>query len=185
VAATNPDRSSFFPAIEKKHGLPMSYWFDQMKEIKDLKYPEQMAFLRENHGFSQAHANALVLYSRGNTTSRRFNTLDDYLAPFDEQKQAKAREIFAAITKKYPKSQIVIAWNQPMVKIDDQYVFGLGIQTKHILIAPWGEGVLDEFRPRLEGYDLNRKTIKIPLDWKVDKKLLCDMVAATLKELQA
>jgi uncharacterized protein YdhG (YjbR/CyaY superfamily) len=183
VAATNPDRASYFPAIEKKHGLPMSYWFDQMKEIKDLKYPEQIAYLRENHGFSQAHANALVLYSKGNTTSRRFNTLDDYLASHSAEQQAKAREIFAAITKKYPKSQIVIAWNQPMVKIGDDYVFGLSVQSKYFLIAPWGDGVLDAFRPRLEGYEVNKKTIKVPFDWKVDKKLLCDMVAARLAEI--
>ena len=183
MAATNPDRASYFPAIEKKHGLPMSYWFDQMKEIKDLKYPEQIAYLRENHGFSQAHANALVLYSKGNTTSRRFNTLDDYLTPHGEEQQAKAREIFAAITKKYPKSQIVIAWNTPMVKIGDDYVFGLSVLSKYFLIAPWGDGVLDAFRPRLEGYEVNKKTIKVPFDWKVDKKLLCDMVAARLAEI--
>ena len=60
MADTHPDRESYFPAIEKKHGLPMSYWFDQMKEIGDKKYLEQIAYLRENHGFSQAHANALV-----------------------------------------------------------------------------------------------------------------------------
>ena len=183
MASTNPDRSSYFPAIEKKHGLPMSYWFDQMKEIKDLKYPEQIAYLRENHGFSQTHANALVLYSKGNTTSRRFNTLEDYLAPLDDEKQAKAREIFAAITKKYPKAEIVIAWNQPMVKLEDAYVFGLSTQSKYFLLAPWGTGVLDQFRPRLADYEVNKKTFKVPFDWKVDKKLLCDMVAARLAEI--
>ena len=183
MAPTNPDRSSYFPAIEKKHGLPMSYWFDQMKEIKDLKYPEQIAYLRENHGFSQAHANALVLYSKGNTSSRRFNTLDDYLAPLDVEQQAKVREIFAAITKKFSKSQVVIAWNQPMVKVGDDYVFGLSAQSKYFLLAPWGSGVLDEFRPRLEGYEVNKKTFKVPFDWKVDKKLLCDMVAARIAQI--
>lgn len=28
MAERNPDRSSYFPAIEKKTGQPMSYWFD-------------------------------------------------------------------------------------------------------------------------------------------------------------
>ena len=185
MAASNPDRASYFPAIEKKHGLPMSYWFDQMKEIKDLKYQEQIDYLRENHGFSQAHANALVLYSRGNTTSKRYDTFDDYLAMFDEQKQEKVREIFAVITKKYPKSQIVIAWNKPMTKINDEYVFGLSVESKHILIAPWGDGIIDQFKPRLEGYEVNKKTIKVPFDWKVDKKLLCDMVAVRIAEIDA
>jgi len=182
MAERSPERASYFPLIEKKHGLPMSYWFDQMAEIKGLKYPEQIAYLRENHGFSQAHANALVLYSKGNTTSRRFDTLDDYLAPFDDAKQAKTREIFAAITKKYPKAQIVIAWNQPMVKIGDDYVFGLTVQSTYFLLAPWGTGIIDQFRPRLAAYDVNKKTFKVPFDWKVDKTLLCDMVAARLAQ---
>ena len=31
-----------------------------MKDLEGLKYPEQIAFLKEEHGFSQAYANALV-----------------------------------------------------------------------------------------------------------------------------
>ena len=69
--ATNPDRASYFPAIEKRYGQPMSYWFDQMDEIKDAKYPEQIAYLKENHGFSQTHANALVMYCRGSKSAHR------------------------------------------------------------------------------------------------------------------
>jgi uncharacterized protein YdhG (YjbR/CyaY superfamily) len=72
-----------------------------------------------------------------------------------------------------------------MVKIGDDYVFGLSVQSKYFLIAPWGDGVLDAFRPRLAGYEVNKKTIKVPFDWKVDKKLLCDMVAARLTEIDA
>jgi uncharacterized protein len=179
--AANPDRSSYFPAIEKKYGQPMSYWFDQMEQITDRKYPEQIAFLKENHGFSQAHANALVMYSRGSTSARRHDTLDDYLAPFDETKQTTVRAILKAITSKYRKAEVVIAWNQPMVKLDGQYVFGVSVLTNHILIAPWG-GVLDDFRPRLTGYKVNKKTIQVPVDWKPDVALLRDMVAAQLAD---
>ena len=32
------------------------------------KYPEQIAHLKESNGFSQTHANALVVYSRGSTS---------------------------------------------------------------------------------------------------------------------
>jgi len=67
-----------------------------------------------------------------------------------------------------------------MLKMGKAYVFGISVHTKHILIAPWGAGVLDEFRPRLAGYEVNKKTIKIPVEWKVDKKLLCDMVGASM-----
>ena len=61
----------------------MTYWFDEMTKISDRKYPEQIAYLRENHGFSQAHANALVLYSRGSKSAKRCHTIEEYLAPFD------------------------------------------------------------------------------------------------------
>lgn len=182
--ATNPDRSSYFPAIEKKHGLPMSYWFDQMKEIADQKYPEQIAFLRENHGFSQAHANALVLYSRGSTSARRFNTIDDYLADADETKRNTVLGIFEAIMSAYPKMELVIAWNQPMLKQDGQYVFGVSVLKNHLLMAPWSKDVLDAFGDRLTNYKVNKKTIEIPVDWKIDKKLLRDMAKARLAEIK-
>jgi uncharacterized protein YdhG (YjbR/CyaY superfamily) len=183
--ATNPDRASFFPAIEKKHGLPMSYWHDQMKLIKDLKYPEQIEFLRENHGFSQAHANALVLFSKGNTTSKRFNTIDDYLKPHDATKQKTVKTIFKAIKTKYPKMEIVIAWNQPMLKLGEDYIFGVNVLKNHILIAPIdGEAILLKFAKRLESYEVLKKTVRVPVDWKVDVKLLQDLAAARISALK-
>lgn len=181
--ATNPDRSSYFPAIEKKYGQPMSYWFDQIAEISDRTYQEQIDFLRENHGFSQAHANALVLYSRGSKSAHRVATLDEYLEPCDETKRATVRAIFAAITSKYRKADIVIAWNQPMLKLDGQYIFGVSVATHHILIAPWGDGILEQFRPRLTDYKVNKKTIQVPVDWKPDTKLLRDMAALRIAQL--
>ena len=178
AAADRSDRVSVFPAIEKRYGKPMSYWHREMKKVSGRKYPEQMAFLQSEHGFSRAHANALVQYSRGSTSSRRYATIDDYLAQHDDVKQRTARAILAAITQAYPEAEIVIAWNQPMVKLSGAYVFGLGIFARHILIAPYDSAVIEEFRDRLTGFTLNKKTIKVPVDWDVDPQLLQDMVAA-------
>ncbi len=183
--AADPDRSSHFPSIEKKYGQPMSYWFDQMAEIADRKYPEQIAFLRENHGFSQAHANAVVMYSRGSTTTKRFATFDDYFSKHDEVSQKTARAIFATIKAKYPKMEEVIAWNSPMVKLGDDYIFGLTILKKYILIAPHDGGqILRDLAPMLEGYEVLKKTVRVPSDWKVDKKLLDAMVKARIEQIK-
>ena len=184
MVAKSSDRESYFPAIEKKYGQPMSYWFDQMAERSKWKYPEQIAFLKEEHAFSQAHANALVMYCRGSKTTKRFNTFDDYLKPFDETKCTTVRKVFDAITSKYPKLELVIAWNQPMLKLGDQYVFGLSVHTKHILLAPTNPAVLEQFKSRLEGYEVLKKTFKVPVDWNVDKKLLRDMAAERIAEIQ-
>ena len=181
--APNPDRASYFPAIEKKYGQPMTYWFDHMAQISDRKYAEQIAFLRENHGFSQAHANALVLYSRGSTNAHHVTTIDEYLEPFDDTKRATVRAIFTAITSVHPAASLVIAWNQPMINLNGQYIFGVSVHSHHILIAPWGNDVLEKFRPRLTDYKVNKKTIQVPVDWQPDVALIRDMVDARIAEI--
>lgn len=160
----------------------MSYWFGEMKKIKDLKYPEQIAYLRENHGFSQAHANALVMYSRGNPSTKRYKNYGEFLKTLDADKRATVEAIFTAITTAFPETEIVIAWNQPMVKLGKDYLFGLSVAKEHILIAPWG-GLIEEFLPRLDKYEVNKKTIRVPVDWKVDKRLLKDMIKARIAQL--
>ena len=182
MAEPSGDRESYFPAIEKKYGLPMSYWFEQMETVAGQKYPEQIAFLREGHGFSQAHANALVMYTRGSTSAKRVHTVDGYLAPFDETKRATVLAVLKAITSKWPKAEVVIAWNHPMVKINDTYVFGVSVHTKHILLVPFNADVLVAFGDRLTAYEVNKKTFKVPIDWKVDKKLITDLIAANLSD---
>ena len=67
-------RESHFPAIEKRYGEPMSHWHKVMARVAGKTYPEQMAHLQENHGFSKTHANALVMYTRGSLSARRHAT---------------------------------------------------------------------------------------------------------------
>ena len=57
--------------------------------------------------------------------------------------------------------------------------------TNHLLMASWSKDVLEEFAPRLRDYIINKKTIQIPVDWKVDKKLILDMVAARRAEVES
>jgi len=106
MATSDGDRSKFFPVIEKKHGGPISIWIDRLRELGDAKYPEQIAFLRENHGFSQAHANALVMYVRGSTSSKRFDTPAAYFKTLEPSTAKKIKEIFSSITSTYSDLQL-------------------------------------------------------------------------------
>jgi uncharacterized protein YdhG (YjbR/CyaY superfamily) len=177
------DRTKFFPAIEKKHGGPMSIWLDRLAELGDAKYPEQIAYLRENHGFSQAHANALVMYVRNSPTSKRFKTPDDYFASLDPTAAATAKAIFAVITTAHPEMELVIAWNHPMLRIDDKYVIGLSAAKHHLLLNPFSGDVLAACADELAGYKVNKKTFAVPIDWHVDTALLHGVVEARLAEL--
>jgi uncharacterized protein YdhG (YjbR/CyaY superfamily) len=176
VSERDPSRESHFPAIEKKYGQPMSHWHRIMKSVAGKKYDEQMALLMGEHGFTRAHANALVMYSRGSTTTRRFADPEAYFASLDDAKARTMRTIFASLRKDFPELELVIAWNQPMLKTGKRYVFGASAASNHILLAPWDASVLATLAPRLSGYEVNKKTVRVPADWKVDKKLLRDMV---------
>lgn len=169
-------RDAYFPAIEKKYGQPMSYWHEVMAELADEKYPTQIAYLRENHGFSQAHANALVMYSRGSTSAKRFTTISQYLKTCDAQQQKTLKTIFAFIKKEFPDLELVIAWNHPMVKCGDAYVFGVSAASKHLLIAPFDATILAKMQKELADYTVLKKTVRVPSDWTVDSKLLKKML---------
>ena len=177
------DRKAHFPSIEKKYGMPMAHWSKQMEKVAGKKYPEQIAFLRENHAFSQAHANALVMYTRGSKSSKRFNSLDDYLKDFDPVKKRTVKAIFKAAKAKHPKMEIVMAWNHPMLKLGEDYILGVSVLKNHILLGPWGDNVIKRFADRLADYKTNKKTIQVPVDWKVNAKLLQDIVKDRVKEL--
>ena len=170
--------------IEKKYGEKMSYWFARMKEVDGAKYPEQIAFLKENYGFSQAHANALVMYTRGSTSARKFATFSDFLANEDATKVKTIKKIFKTIQAENPECELVIAWNQPMLRYEGQYIFGLSTATNHILLAPWSKDVMADFADQLEGYDVKKKTIGVPVNWKVDGALLNGLVGARLAEVR-
>ena len=101
MPSNDGDRSKFFPAIEKKHGEKITFWIKRLKELETDKYPEQIAYLKENYGFSQAHANALVMYVRGSTTSKRFDSPATYFSGLDTKTAKTMKAIFAAVTVKH------------------------------------------------------------------------------------
>jgi uncharacterized protein YdhG (YjbR/CyaY superfamily) len=178
--AKDPSREAHFPAIEKKYGEKMAYWFKVMAKLDGRKYPEQIAHLKENYGFSQAHANALVMSSRGSESSQRFATPTEFYKSVTPQQAKTMKAIFKAITTKYPELELVIAWNQPMVKFEKHYIFGASASTKHVLIAPWDQKVLQQFAPKFKEGNALKKTIQLPNDWDVDAKLIQAMIKASL-----
>jgi uncharacterized protein YdhG (YjbR/CyaY superfamily) len=177
-------REAHFPAIEKKYGEKMAYWFKVMEKLEGKKYAEQIAHLKENYGFSQAHANALVMYSRGTESSKRFTTLTEYCKSIPAPQAKTIKAIYKVITSKYPQLELVIAWNQPMVKLDKHYIFGASASSKHISIAPWDYDVFQEFAPKFKEGNALKKTIQLPIDWDVDAKLLQAMIKASLSNLK-
>jgi len=183
MADNSGDRSKHFPAIERKHGQPIQHWFDLLADHGDAKYDEQMALLREGHGFSQAHANAVVMTHRGSTTTRRFADPDSYFDSLNPVQAETARAIFAAIQKRVKGLELVTAWNQPMLRNESGYVFGLSAAALHLTLSPMSGAVMESFAGRLGGLKANKKTFIVPSDWKVDVALLQAIVEERISEI--
>jgi uncharacterized protein YdhG (YjbR/CyaY superfamily) len=182
--AQSGERSDYFPKIEAKHGKPVEHWFDQLGMLESDKYPEQIALLRNEHGFSQAHANAVVMVYRGSESSMRFADPDDYFENLATKHRELARQIFHAIRRNHPELELVIAWNQPMLRKGKDYIFGLSASTHHLSINPFTPVALHDLRDKLEGLDVLKHTIRIPLDWTVDEELLKALVSHRIAGLE-
>lgn len=183
MTSSSGDRSRFFPAIEKKHGQPVSHWLKLLAPLKGRPYAEQMDLLQGAHGFSRTHANAVVMHFRGSTTSRRFDDPEGYFATLSPAQSTAMRAVFATITKKYRRLDMVVAWNKPILKSGEHYVFAASAATRHLTLNPWSTAVLDACRPSMADLVVAKHTFQVPLDWKVDARLLHGMVAARLAEI--
>jgi uncharacterized protein YdhG (YjbR/CyaY superfamily) len=182
-ATATGDRTAHFPAIEARSGRSVGHWLAELAALGDVGYDGQVAFLREGHGFSRTHANALVMYARGSATSKRYDTPEAFFAALDEPKRATARAIFAAISGVFPDLELVIAWNQPMLRRGKDYVFGLSAARNHLTLAAMGSGAIEALEHRLGGLETNKKTIRVPVDWVVDGDLLVELVRLRLSEI--
>ncbi len=158
----------------------MAHWFRFMESLLGRSYDEQMQILREEQGFTRAQANALIMYSKGSTSSQRVETPADYIEALLEPQRSTAQSILDVISSAFPHLELVIAWNQPMFRKDKRYYFGISTATNHILVAPFDAAVLDRLAPQLTGLTRNKKTVQVPNDWAVDEQLLVAMVALQL-----
>ena len=102
----------------------------------------------------------------------------------DQDEIVRVSETIQSIKKKYPKLELVIAWNQPMLKLGSEYLFGASILKNHILISPWNPKVLSVMKQDLQGYKVNKKTVQVPVDWKVDERLLLKMIKLNIQFLK-
>lgn len=176
TSARKPERAAQFPAIEKKHGKPVSHWLKLLAPLRGRPYAEQMALLQGRHRFSRNHANAVVMYFRGSTSSRRVSTLAEFIAQCPGERGATIKKIFAVARKSHPDAHVVIAWNQPMLKVGDQYIFGVSATKEYLLFGIWNQDVHKQLADRFTGLVQLKKTVRLPADWKVDAKLLDDIV---------
>ena len=58
--------ASYFPAIEKKYGQPITHGIDLVQAKKGMKHMEMVNWLKAAHGLGHGHANAIVAHCLAN-----------------------------------------------------------------------------------------------------------------------
>lgn len=179
------DRSRHFSAIARKSGHAVDHWLAVLEEAGLARYPEQMALLQGRHGFSRSHANAVVMTFRGSASEKRFDSPSQYFASLDQPHRSLAERIIRSIQESFPELTLVMAWNQPILRCDEGYVFGVSASAGHLSINPFTPYALHQLAGRLKKLVVLKHTVQIPLDWEVDAALLTDMVDIRLRELES
>lgn len=121
--------------------------------------------------------------SRGKKTSPRFNSVEEYLASVDPVKERTLRSVIDFILTQFPELESKISWNVPTILRNGKYVAGICAYKHHLTLSAWSPRVIEDFKTRLEKFVVMKNCFQIPVDWKIDKRLVKDLVRARLAEL--
>jgi len=121
--------------------------------------------------------------SRKEKKPPRFNSVEDYLKSQDPAKEKTLRSVIDLILAEFPELEPKISWNVPTIHKKGKYVAGICAYKNHLTFAPWSPRVIEDFQMRLEKFVVNRHCFQIPVDWKIDRELVKDLVRARLAEL--
>jgi uncharacterized protein len=115
--------------------------------------------------------------------SPRFKSVKEYLASVDRTKARTLRSVIDLILAEFPELESKISWNVPTIQRNGKYVAGLAAYKNHLTFAPWSPRVIEDFKARLGKFVVKANCFQIPVDWKIDKKLVKDLVRARLAQL--
>lgn len=121
--------------------------------------------------------------NRKKASSPGFNSIEDYLASVDPVKAKTLGSIIDFILSEFPELESKVSWNVPTIHRSGKYVAGLAAYKNHLTFSPWSPRIIEDFKVRLEKYVVFKNCFQIPVDWKMEKKLVKDLVRARLDEL--
>ncbi|MGE0529428.1 MAG: iron chaperone [Bdellovibrionales bacterium] len=116
-------------------------------------------------------------------SSPRFNSVEEYLASVDPTKARTLKSIIDLILSQFPELEAKISWNVPTIHRKGKYVVGICAYKHHLTFSAWSPGVIEDFKVRLAKFVVFKNCFQIPVDWKIDSKLVKDLVRARLAEL--
>ncbi len=116
-------------------------------------------------------------------SSPGFNSIEEYLASVDPMKARTLRSLIDFVLTEFPELESKVSWNVPTIHRNGKYVVGLAAYKHHLTFSAWSPRVIKDFKLRLGKFVVFKNCFQIPVDWKIDRKLVKDLVRARLAEL--
>ena len=116
-------------------------------------------------------------------SSPRFNSVEEYLASVDPTKERTLRSVIDFVLTQFRELESKISWNVPTIHRNGKYVVGICAYKRHLTFSPWSSLIIEDFKVRLGNFVVWKNCFQIPVDWKINRKLVKDLVRARLAEL--
>lgn len=112
--------------------------------------------------------------------TKKYKTVDQYIADFPAAVQAKLEEMRSTIKKVAPRAEEVISYNMPAFRLDGVLVY-YAANKAHIGFYPTGSPII-AFKKELESYVTSKGAIQFPLDKKLPLTLVKNIVKFRVQE---
>ena len=99
-------------------------------------------------------------------------SVDDYIAAQPEPTARALELVRSAIRKGLPKAEEVISYKMPAYKLHGEIVLYFAGWKQHYSLYPVGASLLAAFKDELAAYEVDRGTIRFPLNAPVPIKLI-------------
>jgi uncharacterized protein YdhG (YjbR/CyaY superfamily) len=114
--------------------------------------------------------------------SMKFKTVDEYISTFPASTKKVLQEVRKTIRAAAPKTEDVISYNMPAVKLKGILVYYAAYE-KHIGFYPTASGI-ETFKNQLNDYKFSKGAIQFPIDEPMPLDLITKIVKFRLKEVQ-
>lgn len=113
-----------------------------------------------------------------------FESVDEYIATHPPEVQAVLQRVRSAIRKAVPRAEEAISYKIPTFKLHGTYVVYFAGWKKHYSLYPASRALVAAFKDELSPYEVNKGTIRFPLDRAVPVRLIAGIAKFLSKEAE-
>lgn len=113
----------------------------------------------------------------------KYDSIADYFASLPEDQSRHIQSLVDFVTQHYPQLELVIAWNQPMFKLNGKYVIGFMPTKKHTNLLTVTDTAITTLEPELSAFKHGTRSISLPFDWVIDSALIGRVITLRAEEL--